>query len=113
MKDQRSLPLSSSFQQRIVTLIQYNVVAVITCSFARNATTSLKKIVMVNPNRGHSRRKRPGLRCIRCIRAKKGPCLGGKPTCHNCASKNLLCVWEDESVDDAEEEMSVVVTEPQ
>jgi hypothetical protein len=64
---------------------------------------------MVNPRLGHSRKKKEGLRCIRCVRAKKGPCVGGKPACEHCRSKNLLCVWEDEKGDEGDDELSVVV----
>lgn len=63
--------------------------------------TSQQRSNVMNSNRSHSRRKAPGARCIRCSRAKKGPCTGGKPSCDGCQAKNLECVWEDEGESDA------------
>ncbi|KAF7504623.1 hypothetical protein GJ744_002050 [Endocarpon pusillum] len=51
---------------------------------------------MMNSNRTHSRLRVPGPRCVRCVRAKKGPCTGGKPQCDSCRAKGVDCVWIDQ-----------------
>ncbi|ERF71383.1 hypothetical protein EPUS_07411 [Endocarpon pusillum Z07020] len=50
----------------------------------------------MNSNRTHSRLRVPGPRCVRCIRAKKGPCIGGKPQCDSCRVKGVPCRWIDQ-----------------